>query len=60
MSDITSITSALQSLQTRTMTAISTQTIKKSAQAEQMLADMLADNAKAGIDDTKGRIHIIA
>ena len=59
MSDITSITSALQSIQTRTSTAISMQTIKQAAQAEQMLADMLANNAKAGIDNSKGRIHII-
>ena len=60
MADINSMTAALQSIQTLTQTrnTISTQAIKQAAQVEQVLADMLANSAKAGAAAEKGGINI--
>jgi glutamate/tyrosine decarboxylase-like PLP-dependent enzyme len=58
LSDITSISSAMQMIQSRTQNAISIQVIKQAAQSEQAVADMLANLAKASAGSEQGRINI--
>ena len=48
MPDINSISSAVQTLQFRTQNEISMQVMKKAAQADQQMADLLDKNAREG------------
>jgi len=64
MSEIDSISSALQSSQLRVQNEISMYAVKKAAEAEQALADMILENARTAAAATqktaKGGISIYA